>query len=410
MTQVLLEQEGFDMYTTIFFVLMLLFEQELPQSNTGISSRADQVQAQRLEKANHLVPDKPSKAERRITQIGKAIRRSPIKAQVGGLGPGAGFGVGSKLEWHSSADEAIAKLWGSASVHRFYTVGTGVEWPNLTRHGLTLELNASHSDFPQLEYYGSGPDSSRGNRTDYRREDTLFNFRAALRPHAHLEPACELGELLLNVGPGTNSSFASTETVFGPDEAPGIDVQSNYLIAGCTAQFDLRNLSTDPHRGTYAAAGYWRYSAQSHEQFSFHRLVATAEQYIPYLNEKRVIALRAITELSFHSEDQVVPFYLQATLGSDTDLRGFRRYRFYDENSIAFNAEYRWEVSTGFDMALFADAGKVFHRPGDISLYDLETSAGFGFRFKSRSSVVARLDTGFSREGFQVWLKFGKLF
>jgi outer membrane protein assembly factor BamA len=215
---------------------------------------------------------------------------------------------------------------------------------------------------------------------------------------------------LLNVGPGTNNSFASTESVFGPEEAPGIDVQSNYLIAGCTAEFDLRNLPADPHRGTYAAAGYWRYSAHSHDQFSFHRFFATAEQYIPYFNEKRVVALRAITELSFHSEDQVVPFYLQSTLGSDTTLRGFRRYRFYDENSIAFNAEYRWEVNTGFDMALFGDAGKVFHRPGDISLSDLETSAGFGFRFKDRSRMVARLDIGFSREGFQVWFKFGKLF
>jgi Omp85 superfamily domain len=390
--------------------LILLLQETGPQSNTELNSRADQVQAQRMEKANHLTPDKPSKGERRFTQLEKLIRRSPIKAQVGGLGPGAGIAIGSKLEWHSSTDEAISKLWGSASVHRFYTVGTGVELPNLTTHGLRLEFNASHSDAPQLEYYGSGPNSSLGNRTDYRREDTLFDFRAALRPHGHRAPACELGELLLNVGPGTNSSLPSTESVFGPEEAPGIDVQSNYLIAGCTAQFDLRNLPDDPHRGTYAAAGYWRYSAQSHNRFSFHRLFATAEQYIPYFNEKRVIALRAITELSFHSGDQVVPFYLQATLGGDRDLRGFRRYRFYDENSITFNAEYRWEINTGFDMALFADAGKVFNRPSDISLSGLESSAGFGLRFKSRSRIFARLDNGFSREGFQVWLKFENVF
>jgi hypothetical protein len=40
----------------------------------------------------------------------------------------------------------------------------------------------------------------------------------------------------------------------------------------------------------------------------------------------------------------------------------------------------------------------------------METSAGFGFRFKNNHNIVARLDTGFSREGFQIWLKFGKLF
>ena len=86
------------------------------------------------------------------------------------------------------------------------------------------------------------------------------------------------------------------------------------------------------------------------------------------------------------------------------------RYRFYDENAILFNAEYRWEITTGFDMALFADAGKVFNRPGDISLSNLETSAGFGFRFKNREKVVGRLDTGFSREGVRVWFRFGTLY
>src|SRR4029077_11801019 len=161
---------------------------------------------------------------------------------------------------------------------------------------------------------------------------------------------------------------------------------------------------------TYAEASFERYDAESHNRFSFNRLSLLGEQYIPFFNRKRVIALRAKTELSFHSANQVVPFYLQPTLGSDTDLRGFRRYRLYDENLISFNAEYRWEIFTGFDMALFADAGKVFNRPGDISLTHLQTSAGFGLRFKTRTSVIARFETGFSREGVQVWLKCGKLF
>jgi hemolysin activation/secretion protein len=106
----------------------------------------------------------------------------------------------------------------------------------------------------------------------------------------------------------------------------------------------------------------------------------------------------------------VVPFYLQPTLGSDLELRGFRRYRFYDENSVALTGEYRWEINTAFDMALFVDGGRVFHRPGELSLSALESSVGFGFRVKNRRSVIARLDTGFSREGCQVWLKVGKLF
>src|SRR5262249_10897845 len=160
----------------------------------------------------------------------------------------------------------------------------------------------------------------------------------------------------------------------------------------------------------YVAVNFDRYSAQESSVFSFNRLSAVGEHYIPFWNQKRVIALRGSTILNFHSDHQVVPFYLQPTLGSDTELRGFRRYRFYDENSIALTAEYRWEISTGLDMALFADSGEVFHRPDDFKLSEMDASAGFGLRLKNLRRVVARLDMGFSREGFQVWLKFGKLF
>jgi outer membrane protein assembly factor BamA len=227
-----------------------------------------------------------------------------------------------------------------------------------------------------------------------------------------LAEACRITELLLNVGPGTNSSLAATQSVFGPAQAPGINVQSNYLIVGCSGQFDLLDFPEDPHKGTYAAAAFDRYYAQTHGEFSFYRLSLLGEQYLPFFNRKRVIALRAKTDLNYHSANQVVPFYLQPTLGSDTDLRGFRRYRFYDENSISLNAEYRWEISTGFDMAMFVDGGNVFHRPGQLSLSHLESSAGFGLRIKNQNErrVVARLDTGFSREGFQVWLRVPRLF
>jgi outer membrane protein assembly factor BamA len=214
------------------------------------------------------------------------------------------------------------------------------------------------------------------------------------------------------VGPGTNDDLPSTDQVFGPNEAPGINVQSNYFIAGCSAQLHLVDFPEDPHKGTYAAATIDRYHAEGHSSFSFYRLSLVGEQYIPFLNRKRVIAILGNADLSFHSSNQVVPFYLQPTLGSDTELRGFPRYRFYDENSLALTAEYRWEIGSGFDAALFLDGGNVFHRPGQLSLSQLESSTGFGFRFKNQKQrrLIARLDFGFSHEGFQIWLRVPKIF
>jgi hemolysin activation/secretion protein len=95
-----------------------------------------------------------------------------------------------------------------------------------------------------------------------------------------------------------------------------------------------------------------------------------------------------------------------STLGGSDDLRGYRNFRFHDNNALLMNAEYRWEVAPALDMAIFADAGRVFSRPEAFALSDLKAAGGFGFRFKTRDAVVLRFDTGFSSEGFQIWFKF----
>jgi Omp85 superfamily domain len=398
-------------YKSVFIQLSFLLTPELmaQDGQPETTSRVDQIQAERAAKPVSPYLDKSSTVEKSVDWIKDALRISRIHFSVEGLGPGAGITASSLFQWSNSTDQIRPKLFASGTLDLFYTVGTGVDFPHAAGRNLTFALEGSHSDAPQLDYYGPGPDSSIHNRTDYRREDTLFQFRAESRLHRHLIFDCGLGELLVNVGPGTNDSLPSTQSVFGPSQAPGIDNQSNYFIGGCSAQLDLRDFPDDPDHGTYAAAGYARYSAQDIGNFSFNRFFAAAEQYFPFWNEKRVIALRARTELNFHSDDQVVPFYLQPTLGNDLELRGYRRYRFYDENLLAMTAEYRWAMGTRFDMAVFADFGNVFNRPGQI-LSEMKSSGGFGIRLKNQTAVIARLDFGFSREGAQVWFRYGKRF
>jgi hypothetical protein len=397
----------------LFFALTILLTPELQGQNSAAapSARLDQIQEQRSKKAESLAGQQ-SATEEKPSRVGHIVRLLPISFEVGGLGPGAGPAVNSVLRKTTDEGHLSAAIMGHLAVHSFYSVGTGAQLRFVSKHDLSVGLEGSYSNAPQLEYYGPGPNSSIHNRTDFRREQTLVNVRVGLRTHLYLAEACRIGQLWPHIGPGTNDDLATTQSVFGPAQAPGIDNQSSYLIVGCSVQLDLRDFPEDPHHGTYASATFDRYYAETLRRFSFYRLSPVGEQYIPFFNRKRVIALRAKTELSFHDDDQVVPFYLQPTLGSDTELRGFRRYRFYDENSISLTAEYRWEISTGFEMALFVDGGNVFNRPGQIVSTPLQSSVGFGFRFKNQNErkVVARLDTGFSREGVQVWLKIPELF
>jgi outer membrane protein assembly factor BamA len=134
------------------------------------------------------------------------------------------------------------------------------------------------------------------------------------------------------------------------------------------------------------------------------------QQYVPFFNERRVIALRARSVLTASPRGQAVPFFLQPTLGGPDDLRGFAAFRFYGNNLMLLNAEYRWEVTSGLDMAVFGDAGKVFQRATVWDRGRLETSYGIGFRFNLANKVFARIDTGFGREGPQVWPRLSNVF
>jgi outer membrane protein assembly factor BamA len=97
-------------------------------------------------------------------------------------------------------------------------------------------------------------------------------------------------------------------------------------------------------------------------------------------------------------------------LGGSESLRGFQQFRFHDRNRMLMNLEYRWEVFSGLDMALFGDAGQVAKQVSDLSLKDLKTSYGVGFRFNTARNVFLRLDLGRSNEGQRIFIKFGHVF
>lgn len=115
--------------------------------------------------------------------------------------------------------------------------------------------------------------------------------------------------------------------------------------------------------------------------------------------------------MSETDEGQEIPFYFQRTLGGPDDLRGFRRYRFRDRNLLLLQAEYRWEVFTAMDAAVFYDAGKVAARRGDLDLSGLEHDYGVGVRFGTDNGVFLRIEGAFgSRDGKHLVFRFGNVF
>jgi len=383
-----------------------------------VSSRTEEIEAARLQKAEQLQPEEASRTERALLYFRehKILERftagvAGFRAKLGGLVTGGGFAVGPEYLRRDLAEgNLIFRTAAQASIREYQRYDLQLTAPHLVQDKLFFDLFSVHHNYPGINYYGPGPDSKKSGRTDFRLEDTAIDVTTGLQPLRHLRLGLSGGYLFVNVGPGTDSRFASADKVFTPAQTPGIDRQANFVRYGAFVLFDYRDRPGGPRHGGSYLAQFDRYVDQSLALHNFERLQVDLQQYVPFFNERRVIALHTKTVLTNADGGNTVPFYLQPVLGGSDDLRGFRAFRFYDNNLTEVNGEYRWEVFAGLDMALFVDAGKVFPRRSEWNCHGLETAGGVGWRFNVGNNVFMRLDLAFSREGPEVWLKFNNVF
>ena len=385
---------------------------------TAAQTRTAEIEAARDAKSERLRQETVSSFERVLLEIKerKVVERltygfNGLRGQFGDMATGSGFAAGPQFYREDIGDGQL-RISASASISTrlWQKYQAGVSLPRLAGGRLALAFEATRRDYRSLEFYGSGPDSKRSGRTAYRLEDTFLEGVAAVQPLRRVRLGASLGGLWTDIGAGRRDGFASTDAVFNDNQAPGLFRQSTFLRSGVFGQFDYRDNPAGPKAGgNYVSELGW-YHDRSGGAFSFRRWDIDVQQYIPFFNKTRRFALRARMSMTDAAPNARVPFYLQPTLGGSDDLRGFRPYRFSDRNAVVYNAEYRWEVFSGLDGALFLDAGKVMPRPGRLSLADLELSPGFGLRFNAANRTFIRLDVGFSHEGFGLWLKFNDPF
>ena len=373
------------------------------------TSRAEAIEQARSEKAKNLtkpVAGKIEKVMHRVEDTNYLERLTAglggLSGRFGGLATGQGFALGPGYVFRAADGDLKVSTFAIGSAKKAYQFEVLADLPNIAGGKFPVHLAAVHSNYPEMDYYGPGPDSRLEGESAYRLERTSFDADAAFKPADFVRLGLTGGYLQFNVGPGPPGDD-STDQVYGPEVTPGILRQTDFWRAGGFVEVDYRDIVGGPRSGGFYSARFLYYDDQRIDLHTFRRLDLEVQQYIPFFNDKRVFALRGRTAMTWSIDGQSVPFYMQPYLGGSEDLRGFRTYRFYDDNHVILNAEYRWESFPGLDMALFFDAGKVTPRRTQINFHGLETSYGIGFRFNGRNKVFLRLDFGFSREGYQIW-------
>jgi hypothetical protein len=388
------------------------------------TSRAQTLEAARNSKASEISPPERSFLERKLYWYDNQYVLPKIFGGWKGFhlaggnfpaGAGLKFGVGFDHALGSSVPdpegpnrvEVTARA--AYSTRGYARLSAGLNLRNLGGAPVDVTMSSQYYEFPQEDFFGLGRTSQKANRTDYLLNSVDTGLAVRWRP-ALLDIGGGIWYLAPHIGRGTDPRFPSTGAFFNPAGIPGFVTQPDFIRGDASLAFDWRDNPAHPHQGgRYGVVG-----SQFHDQdlnaFDFHRVDIDLQQYVPLPNRYRLLALRASAALSDADADQQVPFFFQPTLGGAQTLRGFREFRFRDQNSLLFSAEYRWEAWWALDGALFVDAGTVAAARRALSVNQMDVSYGIGFRFHSNSAVTGRLDLAFSREGFVPLLRFEHVF
>jgi outer membrane protein assembly factor BamA len=209
---------------------------------------------------------------------------------------------------------------------------------------------------------------------------------------------------------GKDRRVPSIEALFDPSTAPGLGDRTDYVRTMAFFEIDYRE-PKNARRGGWYRIDFSRFDDQTAGSGSVTRVDTDLRQFVGLLAGRRVLAARLFVSTSDTEGDRAMPFYLMPTLGGKDTLRGFREYRFRGPHAILAQGEYRYEIWSGLEGALFYDAGKVANTRSDLNFKDLETDYGFGFRFNTDNAVVFRVDAGFgSRDGKHLYIVFGGTF
>jgi hypothetical protein len=379
-------------------------------------SRAEALRRERDEKATQLTPPEPSRLERALLDLeaGRFFERilNPAEGlypKIGTITAGSGLAVGPGYRASRRLGGAVDfSTFAMGSIKKYWIADARVQLPRLLNEHLALDAHVQTYDFQEELFFGLGPDSARADLVNYGMRNTIVGASAAVRPTSWLTISGAADVLNPRIDATADDTIGER---FDDATAPGLAEQPDFMRYQSAIDVNVREPRGNPRAGGRYLFTYQRFDDLDENAYSFQRAELDLQQYISLLRNRRVLALRGLVSVSEEDDGARIPFYYQRSLGGPDDLRGFHRLRFRDKHALLLQAEYRWEIFTAVDGAIFYDTGKVASRVEDLNLRDLESNYGFGFRFGSANGVFLRIEAAFgSRGGTHFIFRFNNVF
>jgi outer membrane translocation and assembly module TamA len=183
--------------------------------------------------------------------------------------------------------------------------------------------------------------------------------------------------------------------------------QPDLLVGTATVNYEDAAPPGRPQAGGRYEASLSRYWGRGTSTDDFVRFDLDLRHYLAVVTEGHVVALRAAASMTGALGQAQVPFYYLPRLGGGNSLRAVQHFRFYDRNSVLFQAEYRWLLHRFVETALFYDTGTVVPRLTTLAGGRMFSDVGVGVRFGIDSNAFVRIEAAFgNNDTSRVFVKF----
>jgi hypothetical protein len=380
----------------------------------------DEAAAERERKAREVRPHQRSKVERALFKLEddlllERVLDPPrgIYLRVGSMGEGSGFALGPAYRYNTAGFDFKASA--AASTKTYFRADASLRFPGtigqdayFKSNGPYIELQGRRRVFPQEDFFGLGPGSQLSNRSDFALRDTLGGVTGGY-DRGRFHTGVGVGYLDVAIGDGTDARMPSSTEIFAANEMPGVTDRGGFVVIEPFVEYASIDPVIDDHSGGRYRLSVSEYQDRRHDRYSFHRWDADLRQYLTFVKDTRMIAVRALATSTFADAGNEVPFYLQPTLGGGRTLRGYHTFRFRDTTALLFQGEYRWRINHFVQGALFYDTGAVGSGLDDLGGF--ERSYGLGLRAGGRTGSAFRVEMAFGgSEGNRLLVRFDDAF
>jgi len=374
-----------------------------PASAQEPATRQEAIAQAEAEKARSMTPQKPNKAEAITAKIEGILQGNTMKWHpfFDNAYAGGGFTLGAGYAAFVSPYNTV-DVRGSYTITGYKRIEAEFIAPRLFQRRGRFKALGGWREATAVGFYGIGTaNTSVDDRSEYSFRQPYVSGELTVFPTRKYLLFAGGGEYSQwDQGP-TKGDDPSIETIYTPDQLPGLGATVTYLHTNGTVGYDWRTSPGYTRRGGYYGVTVHDYH-DTDGVYGFNQVDYEAIQHVPILREAWVLSFRARAQTTYLKDGQDVPFFMLPSVGGGSSLRAFSSWRFRDRNSMLLQAEWRIMVNRFMDTAFFYDAGKSTPSTKDFDFNGLKSDVGFGVRFHGPFATPLRIEVAHGNEGLNI--------